>query len=431
MLKKIILFILLIWLGFISNTAKAQSLQWAYNLNAYVNCIEIDENGNVLIAGNFEGTVDFNLSPSGVTNLTSSGKLDAFFAKYTPTGNLIYARKFGSRLTEEITDAKIDNSGNIFFTGTFSDTVDFDPGVGIFQMISAPTVTQGSYSYTDIFITKFSSNGSFLWAKKIGNAFDDKIFSCALDSNNNIYSVGYTGGIVDFDPGPGIYSFNTLKTQQAYILKLDSNGNFVWVKQLPSSLHSYARAISISPDNMLNVTGTFSDTTVFDSSTLISYATGIYDIFVCKINSNGAFRWLKQIGSTNPKNLRRLTTDQYGTIAMAGFLTGTCDFDPGPGIANLIAQSYDGLICKFDSSGNYISANLIGSNSTGSLFTENCYDISYDSNSNLYVTGNFMGTADFDFGPVNYMMSADTSNLGDSYISKYDSSGEFYVGIQT
>ena len=95
----------------------------------------------------------------------------------------------------------VDSSGNIYTTGHFQGTVDFDPGAG--------TANLTSNGGRDVFVSKLDSSGNYLWAKSCGGAADpglnadDISRSVAVDSLGNVYTTGYFQRTVDFDPGAG------------------------------------------------------------------------------------------------------------------------------------------------------------------------------------------------------------------------------------
>ncbi len=113
----------------------------------YSNSIVVDPSGNVYTTGDFGGTVDFDPGTGTfdlVTNPTYLG--DVFIQKLDAAGNFVWARSVGSTRQDDGTDIAVDATGNVYFTGTFSQTVDFDPGAGSFKL------TAGS---TDLFVTKW------------------------------------------------------------------------------------------------------------------------------------------------------------------------------------------------------------------------------------------------------------------------------------
>ena len=123
----------------------------------------------------------------------------------------------------------VDAAGNVYTTGYFGGTADFDPGPGTYNLTSA-----GTY---EMFISKLDSSGNFIWAKQMGgNSSLDYAtgLSITLDAAGNIYSTGPLEGTVDFNPGPGVFTLSAIgvnRTRASFVLKLDADGNFIWAKQ--------------------------------------------------------------------------------------------------------------------------------------------------------------------------------------------------------
>ena len=198
-----------------------------------------------------------------------------------------------------------DAAGNVYTTGYFDDTVDFDPGVGVFNMTSATVngLPSGPPSL-DVFVTKTDAAGNFLWAKKVGGNIFDLGLAIKVDAAGNVYTTGFFAGFnIDFDPGVGVFNLSSsMSVEDVFILKLDTNGNFVWARNMGGV--GYDRAYSIAVDASGNVytTGIFDKTADFDPGAgtfnLVSNlnTVGSNDIFVSKLNSLGNFVWAKKFG---------------------------------------------------------------------------------------------------------------------------------------
>ena len=124
-------------------------------------------------------------------NLTSSAGI-TFITKSDASGNLIWAKNLGG--SNASTSIAVDVLRNVYITGSFRGTADFDPGPGTYNLTSAGD--------EDIFVTKLDASGNFVWAKKMGGASDDDGNSIAVDASGNVYTTGYFQGTADFDPGP-------------------------------------------------------------------------------------------------------------------------------------------------------------------------------------------------------------------------------------
>ena len=121
--------------------------------------------------------------------------------KLNPSGNFIWAKQIGGTSYEFSQSLVLDGACNIYTTGYFNSTADFDPSSAFFNLTSAGN--------SDIFISKLDSSGNFLWAKKMGGLYKDWGTSISLDALNNIYTAGNFYDNVDFDPNAGVFNLNT------------------------------------------------------------------------------------------------------------------------------------------------------------------------------------------------------------------------------
>lgn len=317
----------------------------------------------------------------------------------------------------------LDNSGNVYSIGLFSGTVDFDPGVAIFNLTSSGT--------KDVFISKLDNFGNFIWAKTMGgiNATCEAP-SLILDSSGDIYSTGmFYGGTVDFNPGVGIFNLTSTGIADIFITKLNSSGNFVWAKAIGGTGYCGGWG-SITLDGFGNVytTGQFNGTADFDPGvgTFNLTVSGLnYSIFISKLDSSGNFIWAKAMGDANYYNYgRSIKLDVSGNVYTTGVFSGPGDFNPGIGIFNLNFTGGVGdaniFISKLNNSGNFIWAKAICGtlNASGNA-------IALDDSDNIYITGDFSGTVDFDAGSGIFNLTSAGGIYFTTYILKSDSSGNF------
>src|ERR1035437_774923 len=206
--------------------AQTATLLWAKSMGGTNNdvgwSIATDASGNVYTTGNFQGTADFDPG-AGVFNLTSAGSDDIFISKSDASGNLLWAKSMGSTGSDIGNSIALDASGNVYTTGYFYGTVDFDPGAGIFNLTAAAGVN-------NIFISKLDASGNFVWAKQMVGAGGSSSQFIILDASGNIYTTGAFNGTVDFDPGAGVSNLTAASGADIFISKLDASGNFVWAK---------------------------------------------------------------------------------------------------------------------------------------------------------------------------------------------------------
>jgi hypothetical protein len=420
-LKKL-LFILIVS-GFIT---KAQpGFVWANKVSGFSSeghSIKLDSRGNVYTIGYFSDTADFDPGIS-TFNLISKGYQDIYVQKLTPLGNLLWAKSVGGKAWDVGYNIVLDSSDNIIISGSFADTVDFDPGPGIFNLISKGAI--------DVFVCKLDWNGNFIWAKQMGGMSKNLCFAMSLDGKGNIYTSGYFVGTSDFDPGPATYNLNCSGIWcDIFISKLDNAGNFVWAKQIGGPYNQITRGITCDLNGNVIATGVFCSTADFDPGpgtyNLTSQSFG-GNIFVCMLDSTGNFKWAKKMGGSQWNEAQAIAVDSQNNIYTTGHFMDTCDFDPGSGIYNLISSSYlqgDIFVSKLTSSGNFIWAKSIGS-----PYWDIGYSIVVNIPGKVCITGALgKGNSDFDPGPSVYNLN---SLNGGTFISILDTSGNFVCAGNT
>jgi len=414
-IMKLKIIMLSISLAAICQTLTAQpNFEWAKNFGGsgfeQGNGIAVDNSGNVYTIGYFAGTADFDPGP-GIYSLTANGSADIFISKLDSMGNLVWARAFGSTDWDKGNSIALDNSGNIYATGFFSDTVDFDPGPGVFNLTSV--------GITDIFICKLDASGNYLWAKSVGGTDYDFGISIKTDDSGNVYTTGNFLDTVDFDPGAATYSITSMGTYDIFILKLDSSGNYIWVKTFGGQEPQSVSSIDVDASGNVYTTGYFYTSADFDPGPNVFYliSEGENDVFVSKLDSMGNFIWAKQFGNYDEDEGLSIATDNSGNVYTTGTFKVTVDFDPGQGGYNLISTgSEDIFISKLDSTGSFIWAK-----SFGNISVEKGLDITLDNSGNIYAVGQFTGTVDFDPGPGVFNLNSNGDY--DLFICKLTSSG--------
>jgi len=329
-----------------------------------------------------------------------------------PTGTA-WARTWGGVGYDKGLGVAIDGSGNTYVTGLFSNTVDFDPGPGVDE--------HTSNGDTDIFLSKFNSDGEFQWARTWGGFITDAGSGLAIDGNGNIYVTGLFSNNVDFDPGPGVDEHTSNGSEEIFLSKFDSSGEFLWAHTWGGEYADWGNAVGIDGSGNAYITGDFEGTVDFDPGTGADERTskGAFDIFLSKFNSNGDFQWACTWGGSDADLGNGIAVDASGNAYVAGLFEGTVDFDPGPGVDEHTSNGYgDIFLSKFSSSGEFQWARTWG----GVNYDEG-YGVAINGSADAYVTGFFQGTADFDPGPG---VDVHTTN-GSHYVfmSKLNSNGDF------
>jgi hypothetical protein len=330
------------------------------------------------------------------------------------TQNFKWAKQIGGSTNDAAYSIDLDSARHVYSMGVFTGTVDLDPGPNTYSIAATGN---------DAFIVKLDSNGNFMWGKSISGALSITIKG-VVDKTGNVYVTGVFQGILDLDPGLGVYTLSTSGNPEAYVAKLDSAGNFLWAKQF------MANSVNIATDVSGNVftTGDFYGTVDFDPGTaafnlIASMGSTYNDAFISKLDNNGNFIWAKQFGGLDLDEAFAVTTDVAGNVYTTGCFTSSADFDPGPATYTLTGSSTSNIfISKLDMAGNFVWAKgITGPNGKAG------HAIKLDLLGNVFVAGNFSGTADFDPSASVFAMATSSSPtmVYNIFIEKLDNSGNF------
>lgn len=404
--------------AFISKLSSTGNLVWANGTgmspNTMGKAIGEDSSGNIYVSGIFCGIADFDPGP-GINNLSSTlddTYGDIFIQKLNQSGDLLWAKKFGGISDDIVNAITVDGSGNVFLTGSFNGTVDFDPGANVFNLTAVNN---------DIFILKLNNLGNFEWARSVGGTQNDKGFGISLDGLGNIYTTGVFRSTVDFDPGAGVYNISSSGLDDVFILKLNATGTFIWAKQITGSNMDTGNSLKADAAGNVFITGNFAGITDFDpgAGTYNLTAVGSNDIFIAKLDASGNLLWAKNFGSISYDNAFSIDIDASGNLYTTGSFASTVDFDPGAGVFNLTSTgAYDIFISKLNSFGNFVWAK-----SMGGAYSDEGLSIKLDNTGNIYTTGYFSSTGDFDPGAGTFILTHSGNN--DVFISILNASGNF------
>jgi hypothetical protein len=374
---------------FVAKYTPAGALVWARRIGgagvndcAYAGDLVVGSDGSTYIAGSFCGTADFDPG-AGISCLVSPANFDydGYLLKLDPAGNFVWVRQLGANGQDSCAQIVPLPDGNLAVTGSFTNTVDFDHGPGTCNLTGG-----GS------FIWKVTTDAGFLWAiKTAGN-----MGGIAVGTDGSIYATGrfYQYAINDFDPGTGTASLPNAGMWDAYVLKLDFAGGFLWACDIGGTGNEAGRELQIAPDGGLVIAGEFGGTVDFDPGTGVANLTSIgsTDLFVVKLSSIGDYAWARSMPKTDYIGMRTWVAAIDGGIYLTGGFCGTVDFDMGQGTFNMTsAGGSDVFVTELDSAGDFVFAQRVGG--TGD---DECRAIAVAPDGSIYTTGIHTGTGDFD-----------------------------------
>lgn len=341
------------WDWFVTKLNSDGQLVWAKRFGAALAdeayAIDVDAEGNVYIGGNFRDTVDFD--PGNGEYLLVAKDLDIAICKLNTNGDFVWASRLGPKNNigyNNVKSLQVDDFNNVYITGDFGGTTDFDPS----DQISELTSKGGQ----DIFVCKLSPGGDLVWSKRMGGTGQDYGKAITIDSNQNVLITGVVGLTAKADFG----NFEVVpNSNDIFVSQLDNDGNVTWVKLFIGTKPSSGNGIAVDNFNNVLVTGEFEGKVDFDPDgglyELTSYAN---DIFIAKLDNDGNFIWAKQINGTSNDFGKSVTVDDDGNVLTTGLASSNADFDPGVG--TYILSESGAFVSKLDSEGNFISAFMFG-----------------------------------------------------------------------
>jgi sulfur carrier protein ThiS len=386
----------------------------------------IDDDENIYIVGEYAGPIDFNLDLNTTNILPSNGIFDIFLVKYDSLGNYIWGKNFGGNGGDGSFLIDFSTDGNIILSGAFNNQIDLGTPIN--------PIIFNSNGDEDIFTSKINSfDGSTIWAKQVGGIGYDTYAAQTIDNFGNIYLVGqYLFSQPDVDPGPLVQLVQPMQEGFLgfYILKLNSTGDFVWVKQYegsPGTSNVYYREIEIGIDNSFFIPGVYNANADFDFSpnssvNPVNSASGGY---LGKYDLDGNLIWVKNFDSINfggPPGFKTLKIGNLGGIYLSGYFSGSLDFNPNveQEIFSTLSQTiYSSFLYALNSNGDYNWAiPIIATTNSNSSFTSSVIsNFTLDSlEKNFYYPGEFQQSNAFE--PGNDFFTYD-GGFVNGFIAKY------------
>lgn len=398
--------------GFVQKLNANGDFLWVKPIPSGVASIATDASNNIIISGTFIGTVIFS-TLSGNDTISSPTTSDNFILKMNSDGDILWVNSFGTpNKTDYMNEIQLDDSGNIYSTGSFYSTCDFDPGAGISNLSSAG----GSL---DIFVQKLTAAGDYVWAKKIGGGGSDLGKALAV-KGNAISLTGWFQNNVDFDPSTAYTIINTVGQEDIYLLSLSTDGNFNWVKNFGSTLGDQGTDVAMTSSGEIYLTGRFEAAIDMDPGTATNIVTADNgtNFFILKLSGAGDLIWARTFTGTGYKIAGAMTVLPNNGVMFTGNFDGVVDFDCGSGVNYLVSNGDADIFTVYlDQNGNYIWAGSYGN--TGTNLGDYAACIRADTQGNVYSIGNFAETVDFDCGPG--IAERTTAGIFDIFIQKLNS----------
>ncbi len=437
----------------LSQRVTGQVFQWGVNFPSYeARALTIDTAGNPVIGGSFQFTSDFDPGPG--TEMLTPNSLDGFISKFSSTGNFQWVQQVSGSFYQQVLATVVDSVNNIFVCGNYRSSqgmVEKRDANGMVIWSRTFSINSSSFNWyiqcramvpdplgnlyvtgyfrnncnfsqnppiaifsasETAFIAKIDPLGNVIWVKSTFTPtdFDDCSGNAiALDHAGGIYETGRYDGTVDFNPDTAsafyLTSPGSLTNSCTFILKLDTAGNFIWVKEITYSSVNYQNCMTMDPANNLIITGSANSQSDFDPGPGVYGFPGLNNgAYVAKFDTSGSLVWAKVFPGNGSG--KAVASDDVGNIYLAGDFTGlSFDLDPGPAANTVSSQGwYDGFIVKLNQAGQFLWGGTTGGSGYNIMSA-----VKVHKNGNIFFSGTFNG--DHDLDPFsNILTVSDTTN---------------------
>jgi|GEM_PF-2013963 len=332
--------------AFLAKYSPQGNLIWIQNLTgnpgfAYINDLSVNASAQIAVAGLYQGSISFD-----GTNMTpNASNRAAFLAVYDSAQGLVWSQIVDGSSNEYGLSTLAASNGDFYLGGSYRNTVDFDPGSAVLNRSS-------SFGTNDIFITKYNSSGAFQWVRTYGQRSFEGARDISEDSQGNLYITGEFEGTVDFNP-PQLDTLSSAGATDAFVLKLDPNGSFIWAKQLGGSNNDIGYGLQVKNGQVFHA-GSFYNTIDLNpnADTLFATAAARRDIYLQVLDTAGNF--VQGLSFGNLADDEAFAVDHLnGQTLLSGYFGNTVDFNPQPNQEQILRSfgDQDGFLVKLGNAG--------------------------------------------------------------------------------
>jgi hypothetical protein len=357
--------------------------------------VSLDSAGNILVVGNFLGSVDFDPG-AGTALRTASGLRDIFVVKLSGSGNFLWVRTFGNVSNDISTSVATDASNAIYVGGQFEGTVDFDPGAG-----NTNSSSGGSFAG---FVLKLTSSGNFSWVQSGNSTSGLSRVEDLVVQGNQVYAVGK--------------NLTVVQVEHVNVLALNrQTGSVIYERKFDATISLQLGGIAAYSDGSVVFGGSLTPSVsngqlqqgsiTFDSHT-VATPSQMTSAFLVRLDANGSTRWAKSMPASRVE-ISTVTMSPAGDICIGGDVEGSMDADPGAGVMSVGSGTGDVFVAVYSSDGNLRWAR--STTSDVKLSGQSCGGLAFLPNGSVVVAGGFSGTTNFD--PAGFV---ERSALGQGHV---------------
>jgi hypothetical protein len=389
--------------------------RWAFRVGSggltQVFSLTVDGGGNVLVTGQSATATDFD--PGAGTATRAAG---TFVGRYSPAGAHLWSFSLGTG--PGIQDIAVDAAGNAVVTGSFTGSVDLDPGAGKATLSAVKAPGNPQFPTSDVFVAKYSPTGAYLWAFRVGGTGWESGTALDVDGSGNIYVTGFFRGATDFNPSNATNTLTPSGYGDVFVARYSSGGAYTWAFRLGGASPDFldeATTIDVDAAGNAAVTGSFFQSADFDpgagNATLSAVGTAA-NMYIARYSVAGAYQ---SVLSPGQGSARTVEIQSNGDLLVGGSFKGAHDFDPGSGTVVLPtnAAGIGGFAAKYTASGAYAWAFSL----TVPVHNPVVNGIAGDGSGGIQVAGLFDDVIDLDPGDGSAIFAS--AGVADIFLATY------------
>jgi hypothetical protein len=318
--------------GFIARYTPAMTLAWVRRIGgsgkAVGRSVAVAPNGDCVITGNFDGDAQFEDGQGGHTALTttSASDQDAFVVRYGPDGTLLWARQAQGPLAQSGNGVAVAADGTAYVAGGMD-------GMTTFGKQEPNETTVPTFGGADMFLARFATDGSLMWATLAGGTLADWGRSVAAHPAGGCVVSG------DFHAGAAFGLFeanstvlNAVGYTDVFLARYGADGKLVWAKSAGGATSDVGYSVGVLSDGSIAVTGAFQGSVIFgqgEPGQQILQGAGAYNFYLARYGAGGSLMWAKQAYVDDQLQGFELAVAPDDAIYVSGPLRGQATFGQG------------------------------------------------------------------------------------------------------
>ncbi len=361
---------------FNSSGSRLWTIYYGKNYDNIGTGISLDSSGNIYITGWTGDSNGIATSGSYQTSYGGGGG-DAFLAKFSNSGSLLWGTYYGGDGQDEGNGISIDGLGDIYITG-FTNSASGIATSGAYQ-----TSHSGATGLSnEAFLAKFSSSGSLLWGTYYAG-IESWGSSVAADAFGNVCITGWTNSDVDVASAGAYQTIYGGAYNDAFLARFNSSGNLLWSTYYGGGNSDGGWNVSIDNLGYIYMSGnTTSDSGIATNGSYQASMGGVEDAFLAKFSSSGNLIWATYFGGSGTDEAFGLSIDPSGNVFISGFTSSTNNIATSDAYRTSNGGGDDAFLAKFNSYGNLTWATYYGG--TGYDYA---YGVSADVSGNIFIAG--------------------------------------------